>query len=91
MEDPDDPTRPISRSAEDDGDINKAKATGIAAGSIDAVVVEGFIGDGPFGGPFVDGFGGIPSDNGDYDWYKLDALAGQTIEPGFAVPSQHAS
>jgi hypothetical protein len=56
----------VLTSSEDDGAIPLAQPTDLAAGH--AVQVSATIGDGPYG-----------TSSGDYDWYSVNAVAGQTI------------
>jgi hypothetical protein len=56
----------VLTSSEDDGAIPLAQPTDLIAGH--AVQVSATIGDGPYG-----------TSSGDYDWYSVNAVAGQTI------------
>lgn len=60
------PAPDVLTGSEDDGAIPLALPTGLIGGR--AVQVGATIGDGPYG-----------SSSGDYDWYSVNAVAGQTI------------
>lgn len=69
---------PIAPSTEDDGSIPLAADTGIAAVTR-GVTTTGVIGDGPYGS--------AGAGSNDYDFYRLTATAGQTIEVATATPT----
>ncbi len=68
----------ISPSTEDDGSIPLASDTGIATFS-NGATTTGVIGDGPYGS--------AGTGTNDYDFYKLTATAGQTVEVATATPT----
>lgn len=71
-------TTAIPANAEDDGDINQAKDTGIGA-ALSGVTTTGTIGDGPHGS--------LGDETGDFDFYKVTASAGDVISAQTATPT----
>jgi hypothetical protein len=68
----------ISPSTEDDGSIPLAADTGVSTFT-NGAATTGVIGDGPYGS--------AGTGTNDYDFYKLTATAGQTVEVATATPT----
>jgi Ca2+-binding RTX toxin-like protein len=68
----------VASTGEDDGAIPLANPTGLVGGSQGAVLFTGEIGDGPYGSS---GAG-----SGDFDFYRLEAVAGQRLSVDVNTP-----